>query len=1001
MRSLFLIAFLLALGGAVAGAHDQVNVCPGSNLAVSVNPCPWDIGDTQRPRTVLGYQGYEVDVLMSPGKSMDPTPTYEEIEGAWADGGGWTFFESHGGTGGCSWILVDGTPEGETFIFNLYWDLVDAGYDGEIYVGYIGDDPDDPELYTIGTYYSALLTYQSCDGVVDNSSCYGALVTYNALHTIGPIDSVSNSDARAYANETYNNLNGSDESEYSARIYKRALIHAIEDNPAAYYRLDGGPGNIVFTPAVRCVMDVTENDVNGTYPEVTNQGLALNFHFDAVVNDMMDVEDIVKISPHSMFEIDWDYTFWDTDTTLVVWVDKNWGEDGTGEVTIDGDLQPWSCAQLNLNGDAKNWSGDDFDLKIKRGDGPGARIASITFDGSSLSWVPDSERNVGEYVVYGWNGDWVELDSVSPGQLAYSYPVSGYDKVMLVEIETNGNIIEHGVASLYNTVPPHFHPKRTLEELAFIGDSLLERGAPAFVDSSGPLRSMPAIAPIITSSLFIEPLEMYAQAWEQWFGVERPIIQVCVGPNEATVDAIRDSVHHYMSLGAELFLFVGDRSDFRYFAEGGEFTAEYWPPWWQGDLTDYYSRYGNTGNPERNFLPGLYGKDPASPGQNVAGVQPFYPISDNLVYCDPDGDSIPNGLVGRLPFTEVEQVWNYCLKALYYMDLAGIGYEGPYEVNSFVTDTKYDDGDSEYHDGMKAAAVADTIEMSYPGDIYVHRLNATTYGGDQEQMLVAACERWDQGTEVVTLVASWSNRVRPGGHWVGKQAGGGGWTIDYLPWGSHNPFVIATSCGTSDYARTWNPATGSSVMLDMLAGDNRGCIGWWGVMCDTKQKGNQPIGIASAAYLWEDPSRPMGFSMLYSQQYILSNYDPIVDWDVYVQARALQYSGDPILPLHHVPHACSVDDQNLPEIRLALDQNYPNPTNDLTTIRFATSKRGEVSLRLFDANGRVVRTLCNGVVDAGVHNVVLGRDSRLAAGKYFYQLRAEGKKLNRTITIMR
>jgi len=67
---------------------------------------------------------------------------------------------------------------------------------------------------------------------------------------------------------------------------------------------------------------------------------------------------------------------------------------------------------------------------------------------------------------------------------------------------------------------------------------------------------------------------------------------------------------------------------------------------------------------------------------------------------------------------------------------------------------------------------------------------------------------------------------------------------------------------------------------------------------------------------------------------------------------------------------------------------YPNPFNPATTIRFALPEPSSVRLIVFDLNGRVVRTLVDQPMQAGMHSVVwdgqdaLGRDA--ASGVYLY-----------------
>jgi hypothetical protein len=68
-----------------------------------------------------------------------------------------------------------------------------------------------------------------------------------------------------------------------------------------------------------------------------------------------------------------------------------------------------------------------------------------------------------------------------------------------------------------------------------------------------------------------------------------------------------------------------------------------------------------------------------------------------------------------------------------------------------------------------------------------------------------------------------------------------------------------------------------------------------------------------------------------------------------------------------------------------LSQNYPNPFNPSTTIDYVVINPSQVSLKVFDATGRLVRTLVDGEQPRGMYS--LDFDARgLASGVYFYQL---------------
>ena len=88
-----------------------------------------------------------------------------------------------------------------------------------------------------------------------------------------------------------------------------------------------------------------------------------------------------------------------------------------------------------------------------------------------------------------------------------------------------------------------------------------------------------------------------------------------------------------------------------------------------------------------------------------------------------------------------------------------------------------------------------------------------------------------------------------------------------------------------------------------------------------------------------------------------------------------------------------------------LDQNYPNPFNPSTTIRFSLPITDRISLRVYDINGREVRTLIdNEQRPAGTGEVVWnGKSNRgvpVASGTYFYTLRfGNFQKTNKMIIL--
>lgn len=84
--------------------------------------------------------------------------------------------------------------------------------------------------------------------------------------------------------------------------------------------------------------------------------------------------------------------------------------------------------------------------------------------------------------------------------------------------------------------------------------------------------------------------------------------------------------------------------------------------------------------------------------------------------------------------------------------------------------------------------------------------------------------------------------------------------------------------------------------------------------------------------------------------------------------------------------------------RMKLHQNVPNPFSPSTRVSFDLPVSSKVTLTIFDSQGRKVRTLADGVLDAGAHDVTWDgsddRGGRAAAGVYFYRLQAGGEMLS-------
>jgi hypothetical protein len=84
----------------------------------------------------------------------------------------------------------------------------------------------------------------------------------------------------------------------------------------------------------------------------------------------------------------------------------------------------------------------------------------------------------------------------------------------------------------------------------------------------------------------------------------------------------------------------------------------------------------------------------------------------------------------------------------------------------------------------------------------------------------------------------------------------------------------------------------------------------------------------------------------------------------------------------------------------ALAQNYPNPVNAGTMIRFSLASGGHVRLGVYDILGRKVADILDGEEPAGMHEAYFSA-AGLASGVYWYRLTVAGESLARNLVVVK
>ena len=118
------------------------------------------------------------------------------------------------------------------------------------------------------------------------------------------------------------------------------------------------------------------------------------------------------------------------------------------------------------------------------------------------------------------------------------------------------------------------------------------------------------------------------------------------------------------------------------------------------------------------------------------------------------------------------------------------------------------------------------------------------------------------------------------------------------------------------------------------------------------------------------------------------NNSSMITWHIRVNPTGV--SGDADLPL-----TASVQ----------LQQNFPNPFNSATTIRFELPRQMHASLRIYDLAGQVVATLAQGELAAGAHAFqwqgLTSRGEAAPSGLYYSVLEAGAVRQTRKLLLMR
>lgn len=98
-------------------------------------------------------------------------------------------------------------------------------------------------------------------------------------------------------------------------------------------------------------------------------------------------------------------------------------------------------------------------------------------------------------------------------------------------------------------------------------------------------------------------------------------------------------------------------------------------------------------------------------------------------------------------------------------------------------------------------------------------------------------------------------------------------------------------------------------------------------------------------------------------------------------------------------------DDTTPIANLSLEQNFPNPFNPETDIRFSLKQNSDVELNIYNLKGQKVKTLHKGMLDKGKHQLKWkgtdDNDKPVTSGVYLYRLSSGSSQQTRKMVLLK
>jgi hypothetical protein len=183
-----------------------------------------------------------------------------------------------------------------------------------------------------------------------------------------------------------------------------------------------------------------------------------------------------------------------------------------------------------------------------------------------------------------------------------------------------------------------------------------------------------------------------------------------------------------------------------------------------------------------------------------------------------------------------------------------------------------------------------------------------------------------------------------------------------------------------------NIAPGVPEGLNALSGENEIVLTW----SPNDDEDLQFYGIYKSTESGFDPDTMATYTYAIEDTVFM---DTLVTMGItyYYRLSAFDYNGNESGYSAQTEVFLSIEEEVVP-IEFALHQNFPNPFNPVTTLRYDLPEQATVNIIIYDMLGRQVRTLVNITQDAGFKSVIWNATNdfgkQVSAGVYIYQIQA-------------